>query len=250
MDQRVEIGAAFPTLDGSQISLLEQYGAVRETEAGQVLFAEGDTSYDFIVILDGSVDIVENFGGEDRTIATHGAGRFLGEMNMLTGQAVYLSALVDEAGKVLAISPENLRDIVTEEPNLSDIILKAFLARRQVLMNVGTGLRIVGSHYSGDALRLREFAVRNRLPHAWLDLEEENGADAVLESNRKYALPATTVTMIRVPGPRERIGTKPAPPMPMFPIRTASRHKTIASVIVATTPSSVFSAPTSRIPSP
>ncbi len=48
-------------------------------------------------------------------------------------------------------------------------------------MNVGTGLRIVGSHYSGDALRLREFAIRNRLPHAWLDLEEENGADAVLE---------------------------------------------------------------------
>jgi thioredoxin reductase (NADPH) len=127
------------------------------------------------------VDIVENFGGGARTIATHGAGRFLGEMNMLTGQAVYLSAVVDEAGKVLAISPDNLREIVTEEPTLSDIILKAFLARRQVLMDVGTGMRIVGSHHSSDALRLREFAVRNRLPHAWLDLEEENGASDVLQ---------------------------------------------------------------------
>jgi thioredoxin reductase (NADPH) len=127
------------------------------------------------------VDIVENFGGGARTIATHGAGRFLGEMNMLTGQAVYLSAVVDGAGKVLAISPDNLREFVTEEPTLSDIILKAFLARRQILMNVGTGMRIVGSHYSSDALRLREFAVRNRLPHAWLDLEEENGASDVLQ---------------------------------------------------------------------
>ena len=175
------MGAAFPTLSETQISFLKDYGVVRETKAGQVLFQEGDTSYDFIVILEGDVEIVENFGGEDRTIATHGAGRFLGEMNMLTGQAVYLSAVVSEPGKVLAIPPENLREIVTEEPTLSDIILKAFLARRQVLMNVGTGLRIIGSHYSREALRLREFAVRNRLPHAWLDLEEENGAEAMLK---------------------------------------------------------------------
>lgn len=178
---RETTGAAFPTLSGTQISFLENYGNTRETQPGQVLFQEGDTSYDFIVILDGSVNIVENFGGEARTIASHGAGRFLGEMNMLTGQAVYLSAVVSEPGKVLAITPENLREIVTEEPTLSDIILKAFLARRQVLMDVGTGLRVVGSHYSRDALRLREFAVRNRLPHAWLDLEEEDGAEAVLE---------------------------------------------------------------------
>lgn len=175
------MGAAFPTLSETQISFLKDYGVVRETKAGQVLFQEGDTSYDFIVILEGDVEIVENFGGEDRTIATHGAGRFLGEMNMLTGQAVYLSAVVSEPGEMLAIPPENLREIVTEEPTLSDIILKAFLARRQVLMNVGTGLRIIGSHYSREALRLREFAVRNRLPHAWLDLEEENGAEAVLK---------------------------------------------------------------------
>ena len=172
---------AFPTLDGSQLSHLEQYGEVRETKPGQILFREGDTSYDFIVILEGTVNIVDDFGDEARTIATHGAGRFLGEMNMLTGQAVYLSAVVEEGGKIIAISPEDLKEIVTEEPNLSDIVLKAFLARRQVLMGVGTGLRLVGSRNSWNTLRLREFAVRNRLPHAWLDLEEEDGgADAVL----------------------------------------------------------------------
>ena len=78
------------------------------------------------------MEIVENFGGEARTIATHGAGRFLGELNMLTGQEVYLSAVVREAGEVLSISPENLKEVITEEPTLSDIILKAFLARRSL----------------------------------------------------------------------------------------------------------------------
>jgi thioredoxin reductase (NADPH) len=179
-DDTVRQSSTFPTLDEGHISLLKRYGQVRETGAGQVLFQEGDVSYDFIVILSGTVSIVDNFGGAARTIATHGSGRFLGEMNMLTGQAVYLSAVVEEGGEILAISPESLKEVVTEEPGLSDLILKAFLARREVLMRVGTGLRIVGSSHSREALRLREFAVRNRLPHAWLDLEEDENAREVL----------------------------------------------------------------------
>jgi thioredoxin reductase (NADPH) len=173
--------SAFPTLADDQIEFLRRYGEVRKIEPGQVLFREGDRSYDFIVILEGEVEIVDNFAGEARTIVVHGERRFLGEMNMLTGQAVYLSAVMRESGEVLAITPEKLKAIITEEPTLSDIILKAFLARRSVLMRVGTGLRIVGSRRSKDALRLREFAVRNRLPHRWIELEEDERAGALLE---------------------------------------------------------------------
>jgi thioredoxin reductase (NADPH) len=173
--------SAFPTLADDQIEFLRRYGEVRKIEPGQVLFREGDRSYDFIVILEGEVEIVDNFAGEARTIVVHGERRFLGEMNMLTGQSVYLSAVMRESGEVLAITPEKLKAIITEEPTLSDIILKAFLARRSVLMRVGTGLRIVGSRRSKDALRLREFAVRNRLPHRWIELEEDERAGALLE---------------------------------------------------------------------
>jgi thioredoxin reductase (NADPH) len=72
--------------------------------------------------------------------------------------------VVREGGEVLAISRERLKEVVTEEPNLSDIILKAFLARRSWGMRTGLGLRIIGSRHSRDATRLREFAARNRLP--------------------------------------------------------------------------------------
>jgi thioredoxin reductase (NADPH) len=183
MDKRADEirSVAFPTLTDDQISFLRRYGNVRKTEAGQTLFREGDRSYDFIVILEGEVKIAEHFGGRERTIAVHGARRFLGEMNMLTGQSVYLSAITRDAGEVLAISPENLKKIITEEPTLSDTIMKAFLARRSVLMRAGTGMRIVGSRRSRDAQRLREFAIRNRLPHAWIEMEEDEGAVALLE---------------------------------------------------------------------
>jgi thioredoxin reductase (NADPH) len=82
---------------------------------------------------------------------------------------------------VLAIPRERLKEVVTEESNLSDVILKAFLARRAYMIRTGLGLRIIGSRHSIDAARLREVAARNRLPHVWIELEEDPGAEALLE---------------------------------------------------------------------
>src|ERR671917_1529106 len=133
-----------PTLGEDQIEILGRYGQTRETEVGQVLFRAGDPSNDFIVVLEGEVEMVDDFAGEARTIAVFLAGRFLGELNMLTGQALYLTAVVRQGGEVLAIPREQLKEVVTEEPALSDIILKAFIARRAYLMRAGVGLRIIG----------------------------------------------------------------------------------------------------------
>src|SRR5215204_7420009 len=164
-----------------QIEVLRSYGHTRETEAGQVLFRAGDTSNDFIVILAGEVEVIDDFADEARTMGVFHPRRFLGELNMLTGQAMYCSATVHQDGKVLAIPRERLKEVITEEPILSDIILKAFLARRAYMMRNGLGLRIVGSRHSSGATRLREFAVRNHLPHLWIELEEDLKAEALLE---------------------------------------------------------------------
>jgi thioredoxin reductase (NADPH) len=183
-----------PTLREDQIEVLRRYGQTRKTEVGQVLFRAGDTSNDFIVVLEGEVEVVDDFAGEARTIGVFLAGRFLGELNMLTGQAMYLTAVVREGGEVLAIPREQLKEVVTEEPNLSDIILKAFLARRSYMMRTGLGLRIIGSRHSGDATRLREIAARNRLPHVWIELEDDPEAEALL--TRFGAKPSETPVTI------------------------------------------------------
>ena len=170
-----------PTLREDQIEILERYGQTSKTQVGDILFRAGDTSNDFIVVLEGEVQVVDDFAGEARTIGTFLAGRFLGELNMLTGQAMYLTAVVSEAGEVLTVPRERLKEVVTEEPNLSDVILKAFLARRSYMMRTGLGLRIIGSRHSGDAARLREIAARNRVPHVWIELEENPEAEVLLE---------------------------------------------------------------------
>ena len=184
-----------PTLREDQIEILRHYGEMRETEVGQVLFRAGALPNYFVVVLEGEVEVVDDFAGEARTMGVFRPGSFVGELNMLSGQAVYLSAVVRKGGRVLTISSERLREVVTEEPNLSDIILKAFLARRAWGMRTGLGLRIIGSRHSSDATRLREFAARNRLPYVWIELEEDpDKAQALLE--RFGAKPSETPVAI------------------------------------------------------
>ncbi len=173
--------AAFPILTDGQIAVLGRRGTRRKVGEGDILFKEGDRAYDFFVLLSGEAEIVEHFRATDRVIATHGAGKFLGEMNMFTGQAVFLTARMRRAGEVLAVPPAMLKDVIAEDGALGEIILKAFLLRRSILLGTGAGLKIVGSRYMPDTLRLREFAVRNRLPHDWIDSEEDTGAEALLK---------------------------------------------------------------------
>jgi thioredoxin reductase (NADPH) len=145
------------------------------------LIRAGDRSSAFIVVLEGEVEVIEDFAGDSRTLGILRAGRFVGDLTMLTGQAVVPSAVMREGGEVLAIPRERLKEVVTQEPNLSDIILKAFIARRSWGMRAGFGLRIIGSRHSREATRLREFAARNRLLHVWVELEENPEAGVLLE---------------------------------------------------------------------
>ncbi len=176
-----ERDGAFPRLDEEQLGRLRDLGTVREVEPGDVLFAEGDEGSDFFVVQSGSVAIVQGYGDEDRIIAVHGSGRFLGEMSMLTGQRLYLTGVVREAGQVIQVPIDELRKLVAEDKTLSDIFLGAFMARRSILIGVGTGLKLIGSRFSPDTRRLREYLARNRMPHQWIDLEEDENAEALLD---------------------------------------------------------------------
>jgi thioredoxin reductase (NADPH) len=163
-----------PTLTAHQFAVLGGFGRRRRVAVGDVLYAEGDAAYDFYVVLSGVVEITGAFDGEDVVLATHGPGRFLGELNLLTGQRVYLTARVVEAGEVIAIPVAELRRLIATVPGLSDVILGAFVARRsRLLEGAARSIRVIGSRHLPEALAMREFLSRNRLPHQWLDAETD-----------------------------------------------------------------------------
>jgi thioredoxin reductase (NADPH) len=174
-------GGAFPALSDEQLAVVERFGEEREFEAGQTLFREGDVAYDFYVVLSGRVAIVAEFGGpRESTVVEHGPRSFVGEYSLLAGQAALFTAVAREASRVIAVSPDGFREIVDSEPTLSEVVLRAFLARRVMLISQGVGLRLVGSRYSPDTRRLIEFVTRNRVPYTWLDLERDPTAEALL----------------------------------------------------------------------
>src|ERR1700704_2118098 len=175
-----DLYGAFPRLSPEQIEALTAYGERRRTQPGEVLFREGDPESDFFVILEGKVAIVEGFGDEERVISVHGPGRFLGELNLLTGQAVFVTGVVREAGEVLVVPLARLRELLRQNAALGAFIIRASLLRRSHLIELGAGFKLVGSQFSPDTRRLREFVARNRLPHRFIDLEEDKAAEGLL----------------------------------------------------------------------
>jgi len=77
--------AVSPTLADSELADLEALRTRRSVTVGEYLYREGDTTYDFYVILSGAVEILVRSDGEEQIIVRHGPGRFLGELNLLTG---------------------------------------------------------------------------------------------------------------------------------------------------------------------
>jgi len=182
LEEPPDRNGAFPRLNDDQRARLLAVGELRKVAPGDVLFKDGDDSYDFFVVESGAVAIVRGLGDEDHVIAVHGRHRFLGELNLLTGGRVYLSAVVRDAGEVIQVPIANLRRLVANDEELSNLILRAFMARRSILIEVGGGVRVIGSRYSLDARRLREFLARNRVPYHWVDLEEDVEAERSLRA--------------------------------------------------------------------
>ncbi len=177
-----DVYGAYPRLSDDNIAILEAGGVRRAVVAGETLVRESERADYFFVILSGKVAVsIADDAGNQRVTRVHGPGRFLGELGDLEGQAAFYTAEVVDSGEVLVVPTKRVRDLVVHDPALSDLILRAYLWRRCLLIQEGSGFRIIGSCYSPDTIRLREFAARNRLPHRWFDLERDPQAERLLQ---------------------------------------------------------------------
>jgi thioredoxin reductase (NADPH) len=165
---------ASPSLSASQLASLAALGEERTAAIGDVLYRVGDTAYPFIAIREGEVAILDEAGSE---IVRHGASSFLGELNLLSGQTVFLSAVVTKPLRYVAVDRDVLRALLFEDGPLSDLVLSTFIARREALQRVqGIGLEIVGPRSSEATMRMLDFARANRLPYTWDETGPLDGA--------------------------------------------------------------------------
>ncbi|HEY2437883.1 MAG TPA: FAD-dependent oxidoreductase, partial [Solirubrobacteraceae bacterium] len=164
--------ALFPKLSDEQVELLARRGEVRPTVVGEVLFRQGDETYDVMVVREGAVSVLVGSGEEERELVRQGPGDLMVELNLFTGQGTGATGIVREAGSVLAIPADEFRELVGRDLAFGDFVLQTLFRRRQALERLQLGIRIVGSRFDKDTQRLREFAVRNRLLHEWVDADD------------------------------------------------------------------------------
>jgi thioredoxin reductase (NADPH) len=180
-------------LSASQLARLAQLGEERTANVGDVLFRVGDRTYPFIAIVEGQVAIIDSAGNE---IVRHGTSGFLGELNLLSGQTVFLTAVVTQPLRYIAVERAALRELLFDDGPLSDLLLSTFIARREALERFdGIGVEVIGPRTSEATLRMVEFVRSNRLPLTWRDPAHDEAAAALLADLDEAALP-----LVRLPG--------------------------------------------------
>jgi thioredoxin reductase (NADPH) len=201
----VDEDQATPTLDAADMAMIADYGVRRQVQEGEYLYREGDATNEFFVLVSAEIDVVMTVDGVEQVIISHGPGRFLGELNMLSGLRVYVSARVATSGEVIAISRDRLRELMSTKPRLGVTILAAFMARRSMLMTgAAPSVRVIGSQFSPESLHIREFLTRTRVPHQWLDVDHDPQVNALL---RQFDIAASELPVVIASGTALRNAT-------------------------------------------
>ncbi len=174
--------AMFPKLTAAQIARLASLGSRRAVAEGEVVVDQGASRRSLFVVLKGRLDVVSPTRDGENHITVHEPGQFTGEVNMLAGRPSLVRTRAAEASELLEIDPATLRHIVQTDTELSEIFLRAFLRRRSTLIARAWGdILLIGSGYSADTLRLKEFLSRNGHPYTYLDVERDSDVQELFE---------------------------------------------------------------------
>ena len=172
----------FPVLEPAEIEQLARFGERKSYPAGERIFATGEISPGAFIVLNGQIDVTQRGLEHPEPIVTHGPGSFMGELAQLSGSPSLVDATAAKAVETLVIPPRRLRDLLVEEAELGERIMRALILRRVRLLETGAGGPvIVGSADHSDVLRLEGFLTRNGHPHLRLDPKTDPCALTLIE---------------------------------------------------------------------
>ena len=198
-------GTVSPVLSGAQWSRLVTYGTEIRPAAGDVLFDAGRQWYPLVLVEDGMVDVVRPRTShlDERFVASYGPRTFVGEFGALSGQRAFLTARVRSIGRMLQVERYRLRDLMSDDDELAEILLRTLWERRELLTRGPAALtmQIVGPPRSKEILALRTFASRFRLPHVWSDYATDD------PRNEEFGISKADLPIVLVQGEPIRMAT-------------------------------------------
>jgi thioredoxin reductase (NADPH) len=187
----------FPVLMVDQIERATAFGTVEKLPQGTVLFERGQRTVDFFIVLEGSIEIYENQPNRKTIITTHRRHEFTGEIDLFNNRQTLVSGQMGEEGKVIRIGRAAFRKLITAEPDIGEIIMRAFMLRRGALIVHGQGgVTLVKGQQSANSVRIERFLRRNGYPIELRDYITQDCTEVLSRYNLTEAqLPAVIIRL-------------------------------------------------------
>jgi thioredoxin reductase (NADPH) len=172
----------FPILTAEQLARLAARGTRRPVQTGEVLIEDGQVHFPLIVVIEGELETVRTTCNGEELVATPGPGHFSGELNLLSGRRALTTIRATKPGEVIELQRDDLLALVQTDAELSEILMRAFILRRVMLLDRNLGdVVVLGSSFSPRTLEIREFLRRNANPFTYLDLDRDTASQEILD---------------------------------------------------------------------
>jgi thioredoxin reductase (NADPH) len=172
----------FPRLSPEMMERVADYGSEETLPAGAVLFERGERSVDFFVVVEGSIEMFDYDHRMPRVFVTLEPRQFTGELDLFNDREVLVSGRTGSDSRLIRIPRAGFRRLATGEPDIGEIVMRAFVLRRMGIIRHATGGAVlIGPGHIADTLRLERFLTRNGYPHRLLDTEADPAAGGFLD---------------------------------------------------------------------
>lgn len=174
---------AFPVFNDEQIGRIRDRASCSKHSSGDVLLRAGEKNFKFYIVGEGEIEIIDDTGKEPRQIALHKKGEFTGDIDMLTGRPAIFTARCVTDCEVLEMDSADFRVFLNEVPDIGEILLKAMMMRREILLESEfVGWKVYGNRFDGETHRVKDFLARNKVPYRWFDPEQDPETEQLLEN--------------------------------------------------------------------
>ena len=189
----------FPHLDEHDFSRLRRFGEIRHFPPGAAIMKAGEVAEGLAVVLKGIIDVRQGGAISQRqAIVQHGPGSFLGELAQLSDRPALVDATAEGEVEAIVIPGRRLRDVLVQEADLGERIMRALILRRVGLLEAGqAGPIVIGVFGSADMMRLENFLRRSGHPHRALDAENDGCAQTLLQ---RFVIQPEHLPIVLCPG--------------------------------------------------
>jgi len=194
-------------LHDDHVAAIRKIGKEQTWIAGDIVAEAGTVMDRFYYILNGEIEVLDPFTRERNLPHTLGPAQFMGDITFLTGGNWTLPMRTVSDTRVLAAEREAMLALMSTIPEMSDIIITVYAARRRRMLEEGrSSLKLIGADRDANIQQIAAFATRNRIPYDNYDLDSEEAGDAVASCDLAHHQPAVIFgknNLVEDPTPRK-----------------------------------------------